>query len=261
MTAATAQDGSRLAYQVHGTGTRAVVLVHGWAMAGAVWDELLAHVSLEGLRVVVPDLRGAGASDKPPTGYSIGRYGEDVLAVADHAGLKGSFTVVGHSMGGLIAQWLAATEPRRVASMMLVNPVPARGLNVPHEAAALFSGAGGKAEAMGQVLDMSCRMLPPRARERLVRLAVEVGPGAVAESFDAWTRAHFEDKLAGVTCPALVMATDDPFLTPSLLREAVVRKIRGARQAYLPGPGHYPQVEKPRETAALVEAFLAGTTG
>lgn len=261
MTAATAQDGSRLAYQVHGTGGRGVMLIHGWAMAGALWDELLVQLSHEGLKVVVPDLRGAGASDKPPTGYSVGRYAEDVLAVADHAGLKGAFTLVGHSMGGLIAQWLAVTEPGRVAALMLMNPVPARGLNVPPEAAALFSGAGGKAEPMGKVLDMSCRMLPPKAREKLLHLAVEVGPGAVAESFDAWTRSHFEDKLSAVGCPTLVMATDDPFLTPSLLREAVARKIRGARQAYLPGPGHYPQVEKPRETAALVEAFLVGTTG
>jgi non-heme chloroperoxidase len=257
MTAAKATDGSKLAYQVHGTGAHGVVLVHGWAMSGAVWDDVLLHLSQEGLKLVVVDLRGAGASDKPPTGYSIGRYAEDVLAVADQVGLK-TFTLIGHSMGGAIAQWLAATEPRRVSAMMLINTVPARGLNVPPDAAALFSGAGGKPELMGQVVDMSCRALTPKGREKLVRIAVEVAPGAVAESFDAWTRAHFEDKLASISCPTLVVATDDPFLTPSLLREAVARKIRGAREAYLPGPGHYPQVEKPRETAALMEAFLVG---
>lgn len=257
MTAAKATDGSKLSYQVHGTGAHGVVLVHGWAMSGAVWDDVLLHLSQEGLKLVVVDLRGAGGSDKPATGYSIGRYGEDVLAVADHAGLK-SFTLIGHSMGGLVAQWIAATEPRRVNAMMLINTVPARGLNIPPDAAALFSNAGGKADAMGMVVDMSCRALTPKGREKLVGIATEVAAGAVAESFDAWTRAHFEDKLAGISCPTLVVATDDPFLTPSLLREAVARKIRGAREAYLPGPGHYPQVEKPRETAALMEAFLVG---
>jgi pimeloyl-ACP methyl ester carboxylesterase len=259
MTAAKASDGSKLAYQVHGTGAHGVVLVHGWAMSGALWDDVLMQLSLEGLKLVVVDLRGSGGSDKPPTGYSIGRFGEDVLAVADHAGLK-TFSIIGHSMGGLIAQWIAATEPARVTALMLINPVPARGLNVPPDAAALFSGAGGKADAMGMVIDMSCRALTPKGREKLLAISVEVAPGAVAESFDAWTHAHFEDKLPAISCPTLVVGNDDPFLTPALLREAVARKIRGARQAYMPGSGHYPQVEKPRETAALMEAFLVGVS-
>jgi pimeloyl-ACP methyl ester carboxylesterase len=107
---------------------------------------------------------------------------------------------------------------------------------------------------------MSCRALTPKGREKLLAISVEVAPGAVAESFDAWTHAHFEDKLPAISCPTLVVGNDDPFLTPVLLREAVARKIRGARQAYMPGSGHYPQVEKPRETAALMEAFLVGVS-
>ena len=62
-----------------------------------------------------------------------------------------------------------------------------------------------------------------------------------------------------VVAPTLVVATDDPFLPPAFLRQAVVQPIRGARMTHLPGPGHYPQVERPHETAALVGAFLAGS--
>jgi non-heme chloroperoxidase len=257
MSAAKATDGSKLAYEVHGTGPREVVLIHGWAMSGSVWDDLLLHLSVEGLKVVVVDLRGAGASDKPATGYSIGRYAEDVLAVADHAGLK-RFAVVGHSMGGQVAQWLAATEPLRIESLCLLNSVPARGFTIPPDAATLFTAAGGNADLLLKVIDMSVRTLTPKQREKLLQVAMSVTPPAVAEAFDAFTRAHFEDKLTAITCPTLVVATDDPFMTPALLREQVVRKIRGARQAYLPGPGHYPQIEKARETAALLEAFLVG---
>jgi pimeloyl-ACP methyl ester carboxylesterase len=55
------------------------------------------------------------------------------------------------------------------------------------------------------------------------------------------------------------VATDDPFLPPPFLTQAVVQPIRNARLVYLPGPGHYPQVERPAETAALIGAFLAGS--
>jgi pimeloyl-ACP methyl ester carboxylesterase len=257
MSAAKATDGSKLAYEVHGTGTRGVVLIHGWAMASGVWDETLMHLSVEGLKVVVVDLRGAGASDKPLTGYSIGRYADDVLAVADHAGLK-TFTAIGHSMGGQVAQWLAATEPARIEALALINSVPARGFTIPPDAATLFTSSGGNADLLLKVIDMSVRTLTPKQREKMLQLAMSVAPGAVSESFDAFTRAHFEDKLAAINCPTLVVATDDPFMTPALLREQVARKIRGARQAYLPGPGHYPQMEKAREMAALLEAFLVG---
>jgi non-heme chloroperoxidase len=257
MSAAKAADGSKLAYQVHGTGSRGVVLIHGWAMSAGLWDDTLLHLSLEGLKVVVVDLRGAGESDKPSTGYSIGGYAEDVLAVAEHAGLT-RFSVVGHSMGGQVAQWLACTAPEKIEALCLLCSVPARGFRVPPEAAALFSASGGNADLIAKVIDMSVRTLTSKQREKMVQLGLGVAPGAVAEGFDAFTTTHFEDKLTAITCPTLVIATDDPFLTPALLREQVQRKIRGARQAYLPGPGHYPQIEKSRETAALLEAFLVG---
>jgi pimeloyl-ACP methyl ester carboxylesterase len=53
------------------------------------------------------------------------------------------------------------------------------------------------------------------------------------------------------------VGTDDPFLPQPFLRAEVIEKIKGSRFAYLAGPGHYVQVERPRETAAIVEAFLA----
>ena len=56
----------------------------------------------------------------------------------------------------------------------------------------------------------------------------------------------------------VVVATDDPFLPPAFLREAVVGRIDGARLAVIHGAGHYVQVERPDETAAVLEAFLAG---
>ena len=72
------------------------------------------------------------------------------------------------------------------------------------------------------------------------------------------TRGGFADRLGSITAPTLVVASDDPFLPPDFLRAKIVAPIARARLVIVPGAGHYPQVERTRETAAVLGAFLAG---
>lgn len=82
-------------------------------VSGIVYDWLVESLKSDDLRILVPDLRGAGGSDKPANGYTIERFSQDILALADQEKMD-KFVVVGHSMGGMIAQWLAAHHPQRV---------------------------------------------------------------------------------------------------------------------------------------------------
>ena len=240
-----------------GDGPRNVLLVHGWMVSGAVFDGLVELLDTTGLRLVIPDLRGSGGSGSPQGGYTLEQHARDVLAVADHAGLK-RFTVVGHSMGGQLAQWVAAREPSRVEGLVLLNTVPASGMQLPPEAAGLFRTSANDKEKQKMILGLACKQLSEAALERLLKDAGAVARDSIEGSFDAWTGGGFEAKLASITAPTLVLATDDPFLPPAFLREKVVSPIQGARLTYLPGPGHYPLVERPAETAALLTSFLAG---
>ncbi len=226
-------------------------------MSGAVYDDMIAALDLEGLRVVVIDQRGTGGSDRPPSGYTIPEYAADVLAVADAVGSR-SFVVVGHSMGGQIAQWLASTAPDRVAAQVLLCPVPASGVPLPAEAAALFRNCAQNRSMQQTILGLACKQLGESSRERLIDIGAAVAPQCIEQAFDTWTAGGFADKLSAIVAPTLVVGTDDPFLPPAFLRQAVVGPIRGARLAIVPGPGHYVQVERPVETAALLEAFVAG---
>ena len=125
-------DGARLAYHLVGHGPPSVVLVHGWMTSGRVWDRLLELHPVDGALVV--DLRGAGGSSRGAAALSLDRLVEDLRAVVDHAGL-GRFHLVGHSMGGQLAQLLAARLPSRLRSLALLNPVPVAGLPLPPEVA------------------------------------------------------------------------------------------------------------------------------
>ncbi|HND09827.1 MAG TPA: alpha/beta hydrolase [Pseudomonadota bacterium] len=245
-----------IAYRVIGAGPRDVMLVHGWMVSGAVYDDLVGALDTEGLRLILVDLRGSGKSGRPQSGYTIEQYAKDVLAVADAVGSR-KFMLVGHSMGGQIAQWIAATAPERVLGMVLLCPVPASGIPLPPDAQALFRNCGQNRSMQQTILGLACKQLSDEARERLLDDAQGVSVECVAQAFDTWTAGGFSDRLGAIVTPTLVVGTDDPFLPPSFLRQAVVSLIRGARLSVLPGPGHYVQVERPRETAALVEAFLA----
>lgn len=257
MPTTTTDDGTTIAYRTFGEGPLNVLLVHGWMFSGAVYDDLLDSFDTQGLRLIVPDLRGTGGSGKPETGYTLERHAMDVLAVAD-AEKAPSFVLVGHSMGGAIAQWIAAHQPDRVRALMLINAVPASGMALPDDARGLFRGSPGSREMQSTILGLACKQLSDASRDRMLDDAAKVSAPAIQEGFDAWTAGGFADRLSAIRAPTLVVTTDDPFMPPDFMRQTIVSHIKGARLAVLPGPGHYPQVERPRETTALLQAFLAG---
>ena len=228
-----------------GSGTP-LVLLHGWMTDRRVFADVLPLASPR-RRYVVPNLRGTeGAVDD----YSIDAYVADVLALADRLELR-RFVLVGHSFGGQLAQNVAARAPERVSTLVLLNPVPTGGLPLPAEMAAHFRGAGGNAEALAGILDGVCLSLPAATRERLLAIAVAQPPETIAGCFETWSRGRPE--ALEIRCPTHMLYTDDPVLTPELLRQQVVEKIPGARSTHLPKCGHYPLCELPRQTAAWLD--------
>ena len=110
-----------ISYAEHGDpGGPPVVLVHGWPDAARSWNPVAASLAAAGYRVVVPDLRGAGATtfrspSTPRDGTGVA-LAADTLDLADALGLD-RFAVVGHDWGGRTAYVLAALAPERVRSI------------------------------------------------------------------------------------------------------------------------------------------------
>lgn len=255
MPSARIDNTTEISYRIIGEGTPAL-FVHGWMASGHVFDRILP---LPGVRAIVPDHRGTGDSTTAGDEGSVERLGRDMIAVADAAGLT-TFAVVGHSMGGQIAQWIASEVPDRVTTLVLVTPVPASGVQLPPEAVGLFSTSGGDRGKQGTILDLACKELKPADREALLDDAAKISAGRIRTMFDAWTGSSFAERLSKITARTLVVATDDPFLPPAFLRTAVVEKIAGATLHHIAGPGHYPTVERPAETAGVVSAFLTASS-
>ena len=250
-------DGQELSVRVSGSGDPILVL-HGWMMSGAVWDSMFLSLDSQGRKFIVPDQRGTGASSRTGTDYSLAQHASDLIAVLDATETK-SAIVLGHSMGGQLALYLAAHYPERVRAVMALNPVPPAGLPLPPDATGLFRTSAGDRGKQSIILGLACKSLAEDEKNRILDLAGAVSAASIEGAFDAWVAGGFADKMSAIKAPVLVLATDDPFLPPPFLRESIVSKVARGRLALLKGAGHYPQCEKPEETAALVEAFLAAT--
>ena len=103
---------------------RPVVLVHGWGASAFAWREAIEALSAAGWRVVAPDLRGHGFSEKPDDErlFTSDAMVEHVLAIMDAAGVRRA-PLVGHSLGGEIAVGVALRAPERVSRLALIAPV------------------------------------------------------------------------------------------------------------------------------------------
>jgi non-heme chloroperoxidase len=224
-------------------------------MSGAVFTELLEAWLPEGVTLLIPDLRSTGSSGPAQSGYALERYVDDVIAVLD-AEETTRAVLIGHSMGGQVAQLIAARRPERVAGLVGVAPVPADGIALPDEVSRMFRSAGGSREALGGILDAASPMLSTSVRERLLSDAVTIAPECVARVFDTWSAGGFAGELDNVRAPALVVASDDPFLPVALLSTAFVQRIRGARITKLDGAGHYVPNEQPQALAKVLDDFM-----
>jgi pimeloyl-ACP methyl ester carboxylesterase len=116
--------GHRIAYDVHGEGDRALVLIHGLLMNRRMYDRLAPEMAARGNRVITVDLLGHGDSDKPDDMriYSMGSLANQAAALVDHLGLRAP-VVGGTSLGANVALELAVHHPESAGGLFIEMPV------------------------------------------------------------------------------------------------------------------------------------------
>ncbi|HET7503529.1 MAG TPA: alpha/beta hydrolase [Kofleriaceae bacterium] len=104
-------------------GGHTVVLLHGKNFTAAYWEPTIRFLTARGYRVIAPDQIGFGKSSKPAQyQYSFQQLASNTSAVLDAAGVT-RVSVIGHSMGGMLATRFALMYPERVEKLVLVNPI------------------------------------------------------------------------------------------------------------------------------------------
>jgi pimeloyl-ACP methyl ester carboxylesterase len=241
-------DGAELEWEEHGAG-EPLLLIAGQGVSRRTWDLVIPSLA-NSFRVISYDHRGIGPSTlgHAPM-WTTRALASDALAVLDAAGVVRAH-VVGHSMGGRIAQWLAIDDPERVGTLTLVSSTggDARGHARPAHATAALA-AGDPATLGRYFFGDAFRAQHPDVLGMLARSDAPIrarrGHFQASSTHDAW------DDLARISAPTLVVHGADDEITPVANGRDLAQRIPGAAFLQVPG-GHGIHLESPGVRDAIV---------
>lgn len=250
-------DGTLLAVQERGVGGFPLLLLPGQANNHHWWDGV--REDFHGThRTITFDYRGTGDSTKPEGGYSTQEFADDAIAVLDTLGVERA-DVYGTSMGGRVAQWLAARHPDRVRRLVLGCTSPGGPHGIERDASVRRAlGQADQQAARKALLDLMYTpawlathpgphrtlgdpTMPPHARRGHLR---------ASDRHDAW------DALPHISAPTLILHGADDRMTPPDNVPLLASRIPNARTHIFTGARHAYFDECRPHASNLAAAFL-----
>lgn len=234
----TTPDGLTLYYELHGDAGDALVFVHGYTGDVTDWQHQMPVFSRTH-RVLILDNRGHGRSQAPAeaAAFSIERMADDVEALAAHVGFE-RYHLLGHSMGGAIAQEVALRSPGKLRSLILEDTS--------------YRFAGHKME-----IPEAPRPLPADRQQQVLERMSRMKPETILAGWQAlmnWQGT--EERAAQIAAPTFIIyGTHD---ARALIEgsKRLGELIRNSKIHVIAEAAHAPQEEKPAEFNAALGEFL-----
>ena len=241
-------NGKQLLVEEHGEG-EAVIMVHGLGGTSNSWGPQ-ANLLSRYFRVVRPDLEGSGLSPCNSQ-VSISSFAEDLLAIADHLGIDKAHWI-GHSMGTIVCQHIAAKHPDRAASLALMGPI----LEPPEGARKGLRDRASSAREKGMIpiadalyqgsLSVDTRTHQPAVAAFVRELVMRQDAEGYARTCEALAAAEAAD-LKAIRCPTLLVTGDEDGVAPPAAALKIARGIAGARLEIAHRCGHWTPLERAAE--------------
>ncbi|MGP3970409.1 alpha/beta fold hydrolase [Streptomyces sp. 6N223] len=255
-------NGITLAYDEHGEG-EPLVLVHGHPFDRTMWRPQATAFAREGWRVIVPDLRGYGASAVVPGVTTLGTFARDIAALLDHLGVE-RFVLGGLSMGGQIAMECYRLFPRRIRALLLADTFAAaeteegrRQRNAAADRLLREGMAGYAEEALPKMIAPgTTESSPDVARHVLAMMRGAPPEGAAAALRGRAERPDYAGMLPRVAVPALVVVGAEDEFTPIPDAQLIHDLVPGSALEVIAGAGHLPNLERPEPFNAALRRFL-----
>ena len=257
-------------YEQQGKGTTPIILLHGNFGSWHYWQPFLQSMP-DGYCAYAPDFRGCGDSQVTDSGYDVDTLCQDITQLADHLKLD-KFHLVGHSLGGAVAQQLAGNMPDRIITLTLVAPAPASGLkklqqlpksNTFFSAENIFQFLG-QINIKRQVVSSSIKKSMPglskhkhllnQAVDDALKMDIKAFTGFL-EALKSWTGL---DLLKRFNFPVLIIYGDIDNVIPLAPLKDMQQEIDDCRLHIMRNIGHSPQLEHPRAFNKLLSAFICG---
>ena len=262
-------NGINLYYEIHGSGPP-LVLIAGVGYDAWFWHKILPGLS-EHYQVVVFDNRGAGKSDKPPGPYTVSMMAADTEGLLDALNLQ-AVSLLGHSLGGFIAQELVVRQPELVSKLILAStnhgglsivPITSEAIEVltnregdPMElvrrgiAIACAPGFIGKQLTIVQEL-ISYRFTNPVP---VLQYQAQVGAGAAMVNL---SNDQVQERMEAIKIPTLVLFGEFDRVVPPGNADLLTSKIPNSKATIIPAAGHIFPIEVPETTVEAIRDFLS----
>jgi pimeloyl-ACP methyl ester carboxylesterase len=261
-------NGIEIAYQVHGQGPP-LVLISGVGYGAWFWHKL-APLLADDFQVITFDNRGGGGSDKPAGPYSVPMMANDTGDLLYELGIPRAH-ILGHSLGGFIAQEFAVQYPDMVDKLILAStnyggtqviPITPEAMEVltnrQDDPVELVKRGIGIASAPGfadrhpdvvkELVDY--RFTNPVPPEQY-QAQVMAGAGMAA-----FTDEQVDERMAVIQAPTLILFGEHDMVVPPGNAELMAGKIANAEVKIIPGAGHIFAIEDPGRTATIIREFL-----
>ena len=261
-------NGIELYYEVQGAG-KPLVLISGLGYSLWQWHRMVPLLA-EHFQVVTFDNRGVGQSDKPAGSYTAGMLAADTVGLLAALDIEKA-VILGHSMGGFVAQSMALDFPQRVEKLILCST----NFGGPHHVPVT-------PEAMKVLADVTSDPLTRFKNGLSVSTApgwAEKNPGMI-EEWIKWRVANpiepahyqaqmaiglslmpeaaaFEDKLPRLNVPTLILFGAHDKVVPPANADLLAQKIAGSHAVIFPDAGHFFPIEIPEAASRVITDFAA----
>ena len=200
-------NGIELAMRDQGSGSPALVFLHYWGGSSRTWHMVTGQLAST-FRCISYDQRGWGESDSPSDGYGLAEMAADAEELIRALDLK-SYVLVGHSMGGKVAQLLASRRPAGLQGLVLVAPASPFPQNIPELAREAQLHAYDNRETVLQAIDF---LTHQPLNDTLQNQVVEDSLRGSAPAKLAWPAFGAYEDISGevskIAVPTLILAGD-----------------------------------------------------
>ncbi|MFH8804597.1 alpha/beta fold hydrolase [Streptomyces sp. NPDC017936] len=233
-----------------------LVFLHYWGGSARTWDLVVDR--LAGRDVLTVDFRGWSRSSALPGPYTLGQLADDTLAVLADAGVT-DYVLVGHSMGGKVAQLVAAARPAGLRGIVLVGSGPAKpAAHITPEYREALSHAYDSTESVAGARDhvLTATELPAPVKAQIMTDSRTVADAARTEWPLRGIAQDITEHTRRVSVPALVVAGEQDQVEPvDVLRDNLVPHLSQADFMVIPRTGHLIPLEAPADLVDAITAF------
>jgi pimeloyl-ACP methyl ester carboxylesterase len=262
----TLKDGAKMFYNEEGKGAPPLVFVHGWTINSWVWNRQVPYFS-KSYRVVTPDLKGHGASDKPQGRYTVRGFAEELNQLFDKLLGKEKFVLCGHSMGGMISL-TCATDPvfsKRLKGVILCNTTYSFKGNQGMKGLidALKKNLLGTRKVAGETINKTAFNTKFQKEhkdiwQRAVEETLKCPEHVMVSCLESWVDEYdLTDKLGQIAMPVLIITSDTDGQMDPKNSTYMKEHIKNSQLVVLkPAIGHHTQLEAPDEFNKAIKGFI-----